>query len=137
MGPRRDESRRLLLQEVDLLDPRDGSVRERWDVLIDGPWIEAIAPAKDVDGFHFINIGKLTSGNTADAFVPCTPAGCMRLLEEAGVEYERVLTDVRNPKSTSAEFRAASPMRKAISRESVGSLIPVPGFSYAIRPTME
>lgn len=34
------------------------------------------------------------------------------LLEEAGVEYERVLTDVRDPQSTSAEFRAASPMRK-------------------------
>lgn len=34
------------------------------------------------------------------------------LLEEAGIEYERVLTDVRNPDSTSAEFRAASPMRK-------------------------
>jgi glutathione S-transferase len=34
------------------------------------------------------------------------------LLEEAGVDYELVLTDVRNPESTSAEFRAASPMRK-------------------------
>ena len=43
---------------------------------------QAISPAKDVDGFHFINIGKLSSGNTADAFVPCTPAGCMRMIEE-------------------------------------------------------
>lgn len=43
---------------------------------------QAISPSKDVDGFHFINIGKLTSGNTADAFVPCTPAGCMLMVED-------------------------------------------------------
>lgn len=43
---------------------------------------QAVAPHKDVDGFHFINIGKLTSGNTADAFVPCTPAGCMLMIEQ-------------------------------------------------------
>ena len=43
---------------------------------------QAISPAKDVDGFHFINIGKLSSGNTADAFVPCTPAGCMLMIED-------------------------------------------------------
>lgn len=42
---------------------------------------QAVSPGKDVDGFHFINIGKLTSGNTADAFVPCTPAGCMLMIE--------------------------------------------------------
>ena len=43
---------------------------------------QAISPGKDVDGFHFINIGKLTSGRTADAFVPCTPAGCMLMIED-------------------------------------------------------
>jgi len=43
---------------------------------------QSIAPNKDVDGFHFINIGKLTSGHTADAFVPCTPAGCMLMIED-------------------------------------------------------
>jgi len=43
---------------------------------------QSVLPAKDVDGFHFINIGKLTSGNTADAFVPCTPAGCMLMIED-------------------------------------------------------
>jgi methylenetetrahydrofolate dehydrogenase (NADP+)/methenyltetrahydrofolate cyclohydrolase len=41
---------------------------------------QAIAPAKDVDGFHYINIGKLTAGDTDDAFVPCTPAGCMVMI---------------------------------------------------------
>jgi len=43
---------------------------------------QAVTPQKDVDGFHFINIGKLTSGNTADAFVPCTPAGCMLMIDD-------------------------------------------------------
>ena len=43
---------------------------------------QAISPAKDVDGFHYINIGKLTAGDTADAFVPCTPAGCMLMIED-------------------------------------------------------
>ena len=42
---------------------------------------QAIVPEKDVDGFHFQNIGMLTSGNTASAFVPCTPAGCMLMIE--------------------------------------------------------
>ena len=42
---------------------------------------QAIAPSKDVDGFHFVNIGKLTAGRSSDAFVPCTPAGCMRMIE--------------------------------------------------------
>jgi len=44
---------------------------------------QAISPNKDVDGFHFVNIGKLTAGHTADAFVPCTPAGCMLMIEDA------------------------------------------------------
>jgi len=43
---------------------------------------QAITPSKDVDGFHFVNIGKLTAGHTADAFVPCTPAGCMLMIED-------------------------------------------------------
>tara|TARA_R110002049_G_scaffold9444_4_gene48039 strand:- start:7755 stop:8654 length:900 start_codon:yes stop_codon:yes gene_type:complete len=43
---------------------------------------QSILPAKDVDGFHYINIGKLTAGATGDAFVPCTPAGCMLMIED-------------------------------------------------------
>lgn len=43
---------------------------------------QSITPTKDVDGFHFVNIGKLTSGRTADAFIPCTPAGCMLMIED-------------------------------------------------------
>ena len=46
-----------------------------------GKVIQAIAPNKDVDGFHFVNVGKLTTGELATAFVPCTPAGSMLLIE--------------------------------------------------------
>jgi len=43
--------------------------------------IAAIDPAKDVDGFHPINAGKLATG-AADALVPCTPFGCLYLLKQ-------------------------------------------------------
>ena len=46
-----------------------------------GKVIQTIAPAKDVDGFHFVNVGKLGTGELASAFVPCTPAGSMLLIE--------------------------------------------------------
>jgi len=45
--------------------------------------IDRISPAKDVDGFHPINIGKMMTGQ--DALLPCTPSGIMVLLEEAGI----------------------------------------------------
>ncbi|HEY4120113.1 MAG TPA: bifunctional methylenetetrahydrofolate dehydrogenase/methenyltetrahydrofolate cyclohydrolase FolD [Byssovorax sp.] len=45
--------------------------------------LDAVDPAKDVDGFHPINVGKLVSGRPA--LVACTPRGCMRLLAETGV----------------------------------------------------
>lgn len=42
---------------------------------------QSIVPGKDVDGFHFQNIGMLTAGHLDGAFVPCTPAGCMLMIE--------------------------------------------------------
>jgi len=42
--------------------------------------INEIIPSKDVDGFHPINVGNLSSGN--DALIPCTPYGCYLLLKE-------------------------------------------------------
>ncbi|MNQ24061.1 Bifunctional protein FolD protein [compost metagenome] len=42
--------------------------------------LQAIDPAKDVDGFHSENVGGLSQGR--DVLVPCTPAGCMRLLRD-------------------------------------------------------
>lgn len=41
--------------------------------------IDAIAPDKDVDGFHALNAGRLATG--LDALVPCTPLGCLKLLK--------------------------------------------------------
>ncbi len=42
--------------------------------------INAIDPAKDVDGFHVINTGRLSTGQ--DAMVPCTPLGCQMMLRD-------------------------------------------------------
>ena len=47
--------------------------------------IRAIDPRKDVDGFHPENVAKLALEDST-GFVPCTPAGCMKLLEVAGIE---------------------------------------------------
>jgi methylenetetrahydrofolate dehydrogenase (NADP+)/methenyltetrahydrofolate cyclohydrolase len=45
--------------------------------------LQAVSPAKDVDGFHAANLGALLAG--APRVVPCTPAGVMRLLEHGKV----------------------------------------------------
>jgi len=46
--------------------------------------IRALDPRKDVDGFHPLNVAKLTMGDDS-GFVPCTPLGCLRLLRETNV----------------------------------------------------
>ena len=46
--------------------------------------IEAIAPEKDVDGFHVANAGALMTGRPG--FLPCTPSGCMKMLEAIGYD---------------------------------------------------
>jgi methylenetetrahydrofolate dehydrogenase (NADP+)/methenyltetrahydrofolate cyclohydrolase len=48
--------------------------------------LEALAPAKDVDGFHPTNMGLLAVGNPR--FVPCTPLGVMKILEHEGVDLQ-------------------------------------------------
>lgn len=45
--------------------------------------IDAIDPAKDVDGFTPVNVGRMVIGE--DCFLPCTPAGCIELLHATGV----------------------------------------------------
>jgi methylenetetrahydrofolate dehydrogenase (NADP+) / methenyltetrahydrofolate cyclohydrolase len=44
--------------------------------------IAAIDPAKDVDGFHAQNVGRLWSGGAKEALIPCTPYGCLMLLRD-------------------------------------------------------
>ncbi|WP_142415814.1 bifunctional methylenetetrahydrofolate dehydrogenase/methenyltetrahydrofolate cyclohydrolase FolD [Bartonella massiliensis] len=43
---------------------------------------QAVAFQKDVDGFHYINIGKLAANALEDAIIPCTPAGAMMMIEQ-------------------------------------------------------
>lgn len=86
-----DTSEAQLLAEVDRLN-RDDEVD---GILVQLPLpkqidpkkvIDAIGPAKDVDGFHPINVGLLHMGRAALA--PCTPAGCIRLIDSTGVAIE-------------------------------------------------
>ena len=48
--------------------------------------ISRISPDKDVDGLHYVNVGKLHLGE--DSFIPCTPYGIVQMLERTGVEIE-------------------------------------------------
>jgi len=48
--------------------------------------LDRIDPMKDVDGFHPMNVGKLVTGQKA--LVPCTPFGCIRMMELAGIDMD-------------------------------------------------
>ncbi len=87
-----DTSMDALLERIEALN-RDDAVH---GILVQLPLpagldaqrvILAIDPAKDVDGFHPVNVGALWSGLAGeDALLPCTPAGMMAMLEDAGVD---------------------------------------------------
>lgn len=49
--------------------------------------VNAIAPAKDADGLHPVSLGNLLAGKPS--MVPCTPAGCMEILDHYGIPLER------------------------------------------------
>jgi methylenetetrahydrofolate dehydrogenase (NADP+)/methenyltetrahydrofolate cyclohydrolase len=85
-----DTSEAQLLEQVDALNA-DARVH---GILVQMPLpkhmsadkvIRRIRPEKDVDGFHPVNVGKLSIGER-DGFVPCTPAGAIELLVRSGVE---------------------------------------------------
>lgn len=44
--------------------------------------MQAVQIQKDVDGFHYVNMGKLLANRLDDAVIPCTPAGIMRLIQQ-------------------------------------------------------
>ena len=48
--------------------------------------LESVDPAKDVDGFHPVNLGRLVSGRAG--LVACTPAGCMEILRRGNIPIE-------------------------------------------------
>ena len=49
--------------------------------------LNAIDPIKDVDGFHPVNVGKLMT-NQEDGMIPCTPYGCLKMLEAAHINMD-------------------------------------------------
>jgi 5,10-methylene-tetrahydrofolate dehydrogenase/methenyl tetrahydrofolate cyclohydrolase len=58
------------------------------DHINDEEILGAVSIEKDVDGFHPINIGRLSMKRREPLFVPCTPKGCIELLDRTGVEIE-------------------------------------------------
>ena len=50
--------------------------------------LSRVAINKDVDGFHATNIGNLAMEKRSPLFIPCTPKGCLRLLEEYNIEFK-------------------------------------------------
>ena len=50
--------------------------------------LSTVSLEKDVDGFHPINIGRLSMKRRDPLFVPCTPKGCIELLDRSGIEIE-------------------------------------------------
>jgi methylenetetrahydrofolate dehydrogenase (NADP+) / methenyltetrahydrofolate cyclohydrolase len=85
-----DTSQEELLAQVDALnsDPRIHGILVQMPLpkqIDPDAIIRAIDPAKDVDGFHPVNVGKMLKGER-DGFIPCTPAGIQLLLKESGVK---------------------------------------------------
>lgn len=56
------------------------------DVAMESSVIEAIDPAKDVDGFHPVNVGRMMLG--LPAFLPCTPHGVLQILKRSGIRTD-------------------------------------------------
>ena len=50
--------------------------------------LQAVDITKDIDGFHPINIGRLAQKGRESLFVPCTPNGCLVMLDKSGVDLE-------------------------------------------------
>jgi methylenetetrahydrofolate dehydrogenase (NADP+)/methenyltetrahydrofolate cyclohydrolase len=85
-----DTSEAALLEQVDALnaDPRVHGILVQMPLpkhMSADKVIRRIRPEKDVDGFHPVNVGKLSIGER-DGFVPCTPAGAIELLVRSGVD---------------------------------------------------
>ena len=73
--------------------------------------IEAIDPAKDVDGFHPINVGRLSSGE--DSLIPCTPSGSIILLKSVREDLAGLNAVIVGRSNIVGKPAAALMMRKA------------------------
>lgn len=88
-----DTSKAALLAKIDELNadenihgilvqlPLPAAIKNSSDEILN-----RIDPRKDVDGFHPVNVGNLVIGNPQ--LVPCTPAGCIEMLDLAGIEID-------------------------------------------------
>ena len=74
-----------ILVQLPLPPPRISGQAEHLD---EERVLNAISIYKDVDGFHPINIGRLAQKGRSPTFTPCTPYGCMVLLEKVGAKFE-------------------------------------------------
>lgn len=77
---------RSIVQTLNARDDVDGILVQLPlpDAIDDRSILEAIDPAKDVDGFHPVNVGRLSQGEAT--LVPCTPAGVIEILKRSGIE---------------------------------------------------
>ena len=55
---------------------------------------DAVSAAKDVDGLNTTNEGKVATGDLATGFLPCTPHGCLSLIQKSGVKVENKIVSV-------------------------------------------
>ena len=88
-----DISQRALLEEIDSLnaDPEVHGILVQLplpDHLDENQALAAIALEKDVDGFHPVNIARLTMQDMEPTFAPCMPLGCIELLDRYDVEIK-------------------------------------------------
>jgi len=88
-----DVSQRALLAEIDSLnaDPEVHGILVQLplpDHLDENQVLAAIALEKDVDGFHPVNIARLTMQDMEPTFAPCMPLGCIELLDRYDVEIK-------------------------------------------------
>jgi methylenetetrahydrofolate dehydrogenase (NADP+)/methenyltetrahydrofolate cyclohydrolase len=86
-----ETSERELQRQVDALnrDPEIHGILVQLPLpghMDEGRVVRSVDPAKDVDGFHPLNVGRVALGELEEAFVPATPAGILRLLDETGTE---------------------------------------------------
>ena len=56
---------------------------------------DAVSAAKDVDGLNTTNEGKVATGDLATGFLPCTPHGCLSLIQKSGVKVENNIASFR------------------------------------------
>jgi hypothetical protein len=95
--------------------------------------INAIDPAKDVDGFHVINVGRLATGQKA--MVPCTPLGCLMLLRGRSAALSGLERGGGRPLEHRRQADGAAPPARELHRHHRPQPHPRPAAVCRRRPT--